>query len=113
MQINSDTIIEWLGWLLGLAGTALGALMGHAWREERRQTAEDRKRIDELDDRITNHVIHAITRPEVETIAKDIETKFRAEHTALMQALNDRTGELRGDIKALTNIVIDNMRNKQ
>ena len=105
MQINNDTIIEWLWWVLASFGAIMTGLVTFI-------ISKERKRIDDLEDYVSKHSMTAITRPEVEIIVNNVKMEFKDEHKDIINALDKRYDELRSDIHNLSKIVIESIRKK-
>ena len=95
MQINENSIIELAGWIIATVTAAFLGLVSYIWRSDRRQQAEDRERIRQLEIKVSN----AITEPEVKVIVDDVKREFRSDHAGLAGRLDRVETGLRQEIR--------------
>lgn len=105
MQINNDTVIEWLWWALATLGALMSSLAIFVWKS-------DRKRLEDLEDYVSKHAMTAITRPEVEIIVNNVKMEVKDDHRDIINALDKRYNEIREDIHNLSQIVVESIRKR-
>lgn len=94
MQINEDTLIRGMWWVIVTISGAFLTLLGYFWKG-------DRKRLKTLEEQVSQ----AITKEEVDVIVADVKREFRQEHQSIITQIDRRHDELREDIRDLRNML--------
>ena len=95
MQIDDGRLLGWL-WdgLAALAGL-VGILLMFIWRG-------DRARLKIVEEKVA----HAITKPEVDVIVRDVKDEFKDDHKTIIQQVRSSNDELRTELRDLRREII-------